>query len=83
LIKVDTEVAGQVSIIVEDTGGGINENIMDRIFEPFFTTKEVGYGTGLGLSISYGIVNEVGGSMSVLNTVLGAKFILNFPIADK
>jgi len=83
LIKVDTEVAGQVSIIVEDTGGGINENIIERIFEPFFTTKEVGQGTGLGLSISYGIVNEVGGSMSVLNTVLGAKFILNFPIADK
>jgi len=82
LIKVDTEVAGQLSIIVEDTGGGINENIIDRIFEPFFTTKEVGQGTGLGLSISYGIVRELGGCMSVLNTQLGARFIVNFPIAD-
>jgi len=83
LIKVDTEVAGQVSIIVEDTGGGINEKIMDRIFEPFFTTKEVGQGTGLGLSISYGIIREMGGSMSALNTDLGVKFIVNFPVADK
>ncbi|MCP4078096.1 MAG: PAS domain-containing protein, partial [Gammaproteobacteria bacterium] len=60
LIKVDAKDAGQVSIIVEDTGGGINENIIERIFEPFFTTKEVGQGTGLGLSISYGIIREMG-----------------------
>jgi len=83
LVKVDTEVAGQVSIIVEDTGGGINEKIIERIFEPFFTTKEVGQGTGLGLSISYGIICEMGGSMSALNTDLGVKFIVNFPVADK
>jgi len=83
LINVNTKVAGQVSIIVEDTGGGINENIIDRIFEPFFTTKEVGQGTGLGLSISYGIVHDMGGSMSVLNTDLGVRFIVTFPIADK
>jgi len=83
LIKVDTEVARQVSIIVEDTGGGINEDIIDRIFEPFFTTKEVGQGTGLGLSISYGVVREMGGSMGVLNTDLGVRFIVTFPIADK
>jgi len=83
LIKVDAKDAGQVSIIVEDTGGGINENIIDRVFEPFFTTKEVGQGTGLGLSISYGIVSEMGGSMSVLNTDLGARFIVKLPVADK
>jgi len=83
LIKVDAKDAGQVSIIVEDTGGGINENIIDRVFEPFFTTKEIGQGTGLGLSISYGIVREMGGSMSVLNTDLGTRFIVNFPVADK
>ncbi len=82
-IRVDTEVAGQVSIIVEDTGGGISENIKDRIFEPFFTTKEVGQGTGLGLAISYGIIREMGGSIDVLNTDLGVRFIANFPIADK
>ena len=40
-------------ITVEDSGGGIPEDIISRIFEPFFTTKEIGKGTGLGLSVSY------------------------------
>lgn len=37
-----------VYISVEDTGGGIPENLKERIFDPFFTTKEVGKGSGQG-----------------------------------
>ena len=54
-----------VSIRVEDTGQGIEEENKDKIFLPFFTTKEVDEGTGLGLSVVYGIVNEHGGSIEV------------------
>jgi len=50
---------------VEDSGIGMEKEVMDRIFEPFFTTKEVGKGTGLGLSVVYGIVKQNKGFISV------------------
>ena len=50
-----------VAIEVEDTGVGIEPEILGKIFEPFFTTKDVGKGTGLGLSTVYGIVKQTGG----------------------
>jgi two-component system cell cycle sensor histidine kinase/response regulator CckA len=46
---------------VNDTGGGIPPDLLEKIFEPFFTTKDVGKGTGLGLSTVYGIVKQTGG----------------------
>lgn len=54
-----------VRIRVEDNGGGISPEIMDKIFDPFFTTKSVGKGTGLGLSTSLAIVKGHGGFISV------------------
>ncbi len=56
---------GDVLIDVADSGSGIPEAILPRIFDPFFTTKPVGKGTGLGLSICYGIIANLGGSISV------------------
>ena len=41
-----------VRLDFEDTGPGIEAELLSRLFDPFFTTKEVGQGTGLGLSIS-------------------------------
>ena len=67
-------------LIVEDNGGGIDPRLLERIFEPFFTTKPVGVGTGLGLSVSYGIVEQMGGRMSVCNAAEGACFKIALPI---
>ncbi len=70
-----------LKISFTDTGGGISEDKLTRIFEPFFTTKEIGKGTGLGLSISYGIIHDMGGTMSVKNVDSGACFEIALPIA--
>ncbi|SEM89399.1 PAS domain S-box-containing protein [Pseudomonas sp. ok272] len=69
-----------VRLWVEDNGGGIDPRLLERIFEPFFTTKAVGVGTGLGLSVSYGIVQNMGGTLSVRNAVEGARFCIELPI---
>jgi signal transduction histidine kinase len=70
-----------VRLWVEDNGGGIDPRLLERIFEPFFTTKPIGVGTGLGLSVSYGIIDNMGGVLSVRNSVEGARFCIELPIA--
>ncbi|MGB5615801.1 MAG: ATP-binding protein [Desulfobacterales bacterium] len=71
----------RASIIVQDTGQGIEEENKDKIFLPFFSTKEVDEGTGLGLSVVYGIVNEHGGSIEVSSKKgHGSTFDIMLPI---
>uniref|UniRef100_UPI0035C673A8 sensor histidine kinase n=1 Tax=Sphingomonas adhaesiva TaxID=28212 RepID=UPI0035C673A8 len=54
-----------VALTVRDSGPGMEAATLERIFEPFFTTKPIGLGTGLGLSVSYGIIDNMGGRLSV------------------
>jgi two-component system, NtrC family, sensor kinase len=69
---------------VSDTGCGIPESDLKRIFEPFFSTKVGKGGTGLGLSITYGLVQELGGSVSVQSQVgKGTEFAVRLPVKMK
>ncbi len=67
---------------VEDTGIGIPTQHLTKIFDPFFTTKDPGEGTGLGLALVYGIVQDMGGTMSVESTVnVGSRFVIELPLS--
>jgi len=66
---------------VEDTGGGISKEVIDRIFDPFFTTKPRDEGTGLGLSVSHGIVRDHGGDLLVDSAPgKGTRFHMDLPL---
>lgn len=71
-----------VIVDIADTGPGIPKANLAKIFDPFFTTKPVGKGTGLGLSICYGIINKMGGEISV-DSILGegTTFHVRFPLS--
>ena len=68
------------SILVSDTGAGMDRETVEKIFEPFFTTKEVGKGTGLGLSTVYGIVSQHKGYIDVESeSNKGTRFTIYLP----
>lgn len=69
----------KIFLLIEDNGGGIPDNILDKIFEPYFTTKHKAQGTGIGLYMCYKIINEkLSGNLSAKNTENGAQFIIEF-----
>jgi two-component system NtrC family sensor kinase len=82
-ISILTRATGdRVSITISDSGRGIPADALPRIFDPFFTTKDVGKGTGLGLAITYGIVQELGGTITASNGADGgAVFCIELPAA--
>jgi two-component system NtrC family sensor kinase len=72
-----------ISLMVEDTGTGMSEEILRKIFTPFFTTKDVGQGTGLGLPVVHGIVTSHGGSVKVESKVnQGTRFKIQLPVTE-
>lgn len=70
-----------VILQVQDEGGGIDAENLERIFDPFFTTRPEG--TGLGLSTAYQIVSQHGGHISVQrNTGKGMTFTVTLPLRE-
>ncbi|MFZ2089784.1 MAG: ATP-binding protein, partial [Desulfobaccales bacterium] len=53
----------QVWFSVQDNGGGMPPEVLDKIFHPFFTTKNKG--TGLGLAVIHKIVTDHQGVVAV------------------
>lgn len=85
IIKIDIFSQENITVIeIQDSAGGIPEDIKEKIFEPYFTTKNED-GTGIGLYMSKQIVNNhLNGTIDVSNENFiyenreykGAKFVL-------
>ncbi len=72
---------GDILLEVQDEGGGIDSENLDRIFNPFFTTRE--NGTGLGLSIAERIVSQHGGRIEPhRNPDRGMTFSVKLPASQ-
>lgn len=76
-----------VAITVSDTGPGIPARDIPRLFQPFdrlgVQTGEI-EGTGIGLAISRGLVDMMGGTITV-NSVVGegTRFTVTLPAAER
>ncbi|MBF0344717.1 MAG: HAMP domain-containing protein [Nitrospirae bacterium] len=77
-IRVTKESDGNKTLIViSDSGGGIEEEILENIFDPYFTTKFKERGRGLSLYMSKTMIEmAMGGRLAVRNTIKGAEFII-------
>jgi len=91
VVMQEVEVNGQkgYSLIVSDSGPGVNEKLRDIIWEPTFTTKTTKNGateegTGMGLAIVDSIVEEMKGVRKVDDDPIlgGAKFEVWLPIIN-
>lgn len=68
-----------VTLIISDTGSGMDSETTSRIFEPFYSTKG-SEGTGLGLSQAYGFVTRSQGVIKVYSEPgHGTRFAMYFP----
>jgi signal transduction histidine kinase/CheY-like chemotaxis protein len=75
-----------VMLEIEDSGGGLSPEQLQRIFDPFISTK--GPGRGLGLAAVLGIVRNHRGAIDVQpvkaasSGARGTRFRLYFPATD-
>ncbi len=75
---------GRIAIEIQDNGKGISPEHLHRVFEPFFTSKQQGSTTGLGLSVCHGIIQSLGGEITVDSTLgQGATFRVLLPSPSK
>jgi two-component system sensor kinase FixL len=68
-----------VTVVVRDSGNGIDIGKLEKVFNPFFTTKPDGL--GMGLSINRTIIEAHGGRIwATQNPDGGAIFSFNLPV---
>lgn len=85
-IRIETKIDNsprRILVSFEDTGPGIEPEIINKIFDPFFTTMPTGMGIGLGLAVSSGIIRDHGGEIRVTSTPgKGSLFTVLLPMEE-
>jgi len=70
-----------VTLTVDDTGTGMDEETQRHVFDPYFTTKERDSGTGLGLAAVHQIIARTGGWVQILSRPgAGTRMTVYLPI---
>lgn len=83
-LRTKSREKGWIDIEIQDNGCGICEENLEKIFLPFFSTKQETHGTGLGLAICRGIVEKLGGSITVTSKPnVGTLFTVRLPVTPK
>jgi signal transduction histidine kinase len=87
-VTIEAELEEQkLTIIISDSGTGIDNDIQDRMFEPFVTSKQPGEGTGLGLWIVFNLMKNLGGEIKLsspaANSDCGTTARLQFTIHNE
>ena len=79
-ITVNGEVSGgDLNVVVEDNGPGLEPEALTKAFQPFATTKATG--TGLGLAIVQKVIVSHNGNITVANRAGGgAQFRIRLPL---
>jgi two-component system sensor histidine kinase VicK len=82
-IKIKSYDDKAIKLSVEDTGKGIDPEILPRLFTKFSTKSDTGAGIGLGLFISKSIIEAHGGSIWAENNNddKGATFCFSLPLS--
>lgn len=66
-VVVEAGDGGSLRVSVTDRGQGMRREVLERATEPFFTTKAAGRGMGMGLFLARVLVEQLGGSLSLVS----------------
>jgi C4-dicarboxylate-specific signal transduction histidine kinase len=81
-IRAGKQSSGNIIVLVQDSGVGVDPEHSSRMFEAFYTTKVEGI--GMGLAISRSIIQAHGGRLwAVANEGPGSTFCFTLPIDER
>ncbi len=86
-INIRSKISGDfITIEIQDTGIGIEEDKIEKVLEPFRQVEEEGHkrnyeGAGLGLTIAYKLTRLLNGSFNIRSKPgVGTQVFISFPI---
>jgi PAS domain S-box-containing protein len=85
LARIKEEGQEWITLIISDTGCGIEPQYLPRLFNPFerIGIQKPDQGVGLGLAFAKKVINAMGGRIRVESTVdAGSSFIVDLPASE-
>ncbi|MDQ1238581.1 MAG: two-component system, NtrC family, sensor kinase [Thermodesulfobacteriota bacterium] len=72
-----------IEVSVEDNGCGISPEDLHKVFVPFYSTKDKGESLGLGLALCRGMIEMLGGRITVSSEKgMATKFTIHLPVRE-